>query len=421
MATSTLNRGWIVVFAGFGINLALGVLYSWSIFAKRFTEEWGWSSGTSSLPYAVAVAFFAAVLAFGGRAQDRFGPRLVATIGASFTGVGLLVSSLSTAENPLPVTLGFGVLTGSGIALGFVSTFPAAAKWFPAKRRGLVTGVVVSGFGIASVYIAPLTEYLLRSVGIRATFLALGVGFLVATVSLAQLVRNPPLGFPGPVMPLIADDDSAVHAPPVREFTWRELVRTRQFVQLWLMYGLTAFAGIMVIGHMAKITQAQLGVDLGFLLVAILAVGNAAGRIGAGVVADRLGSARTMTLVFTAQAVVLALTGFADTVALLSAAAFLIGFNYGADLSLFPLIITKYFGQANQGVNYGVVFTSWGVGGVFGSMAAGAIVDATGSYLPAFALAAGLCAVAAAITLFVREPVTPGNGPHARAPHSQRS
>jgi MFS transporter, OFA family, oxalate/formate antiporter len=164
----------------------------------------------------------------------------------------------------------------------------------------------------------------------------------------------------------------------------------------------------MVIGHMAKITQAQLGIDLGFLLVAVLAVGNAAGRIGAGIVADRLGSARTMTLVFSAQTLVLALTGFANTVLLLSAAAFLIGFNYGADLSLFPLIITEYFGQANQGVNYGVVFTSWGVGGVFGSMAGGAIVDATGTYLPAFAVAAALCAVAAGISVVTRPPDAQG-------------
>lgn len=403
-----VHRGWVVAAAGFGINLALGVLYSWSIFAKQLTADWGWSTGRSSLPYAVAVAVFALVLVFGGRAQDRLGPRLVATLGGALVGTGLLLSALATPETAWPMVAGFGVLTGSGIALGFVSTFPAAAKWFPPRRRGLVTGLVVSGFGIASVYIAPLTDWLLRTFGITSTFTMLGGGFFVATVALAQLIRNPPLGYSVAPVRAIEIPDTPAHPHPSHEpeaeYEWHEMVRTRQFVLLWLMYGLTAFAGIMIIGHMAKITQAQLGLDLGFLLVAVLAIGNAAGRVVAGVVSDRIGAVSTMSIVFTLQAVVVALLGLADTTLALSVAAFIIGFNYGADLSLFPVVITEYFGQANQGVNYGLVFTSWGVGGVFGSMVAGVIVDRTGTYGPAFLLASAMCGLAAVLTLFTRAP-----------------
>lgn len=406
MRLDAVNRGWVVVAAGFGINLALGVLYSWSIFAKQLVAEWDWSSGASSLPYAIAVALFATVLAFGGRAQDRFGPRVVATLGALLTGTGLLVSGLAGPDNRLPLILGFGVLTGSGIALGFVATFPAAAKWFPKRRRGFVTGVVVSGFGIASIYIAPLTEFLLRTQGISSTFFLLGAGFLSVTLALAQLVRNPPLKPPGPDLPVapLAEPESAT--PECRDFSYREVVHTRQFFLLWLMYGLTAFAGIMIIGHMAKITQVQLGRDLGFILVAVLALGNASGRIVTGAVADRFGPALTMTVVFSAQAVVVAVLGLAETVVMLSAAAFVIGFNYGADLSLFPMVVADYFGPANQGVNYGLVFTSWGVGGVLGSMSAGAIFDATGSYAGAYAIAAAFCVIAAVLSRLLKPPAT---------------
>jgi OFA family oxalate/formate antiporter-like MFS transporter len=84
--------------------------------------------------------------------------------------------------------------------------------------------------------------------------------------------------------------------------------------------------------------------------------------------------------------------------------AFMVGFGYGSDLSLFPCTVSEYFGPRNQGVNYGLVFTSWGVGGVFGAMTAGAIADNTGSYLWAYALAAALCAVAAALTFLTRAP-----------------
>lgn len=403
-----LNRGWVVAGAGFGINLALGVLYSWSIFAKQLTADWGWTTGQTSLPYAVAVAAFSAVLMFGGRAQDRLGPRLVATLGGALVGVGLLLSAMATPASRWPMVVGFGLLTGAGIALGFVSTFPAAAKWFPPRRRGLVTGLVVSGFGIASVYIAPLTDWMLERFGITATFTILGGAFFVATVTLAQFIRNPPLDAGIAVVPAetVPDTPAHPHPPhtPESEYDWHEMVRTRQYVLLWLMYGLTAFAGIMIIGHMAKITQAQLGRDLGFLLVAVLALGNASGRIVAGVVSDRIGAVRTMSIVFTLQAVAVALLGLTGTTAALSAAAFIIGFDYGADLSLFPVVVTEYFGQANQGVNYGLVFTSWGVGGVFGSMLAGAIVDATGSYGPAFLLASVMCGIAAVLTLFTHPP-----------------
>jgi OFA family oxalate/formate antiporter-like MFS transporter len=325
-------------------------------------------------------------------------------------GLGLLVSGLAGPRSHAPMTLGFGVLTGSGIALAFVSTFPAAAKWFPPNRRGLVTGLVVSGFGIASVYIAPLTDYLLITAGIRQTFFALGAGFLVATVALAQLIKNPP---PGYIPPHIGVEDvkAETSCPPARrDYDWHQMVRTRQFVLLWLMYGLTAFAGIMIIGHLAKITLLQTGLDLGFMLVAVLALGNASGRIVAGIVTDRIGAVRTMTIVFALQAVMMGLVGFAESAYVLSGVAFVIGFNYGADLALFPCVVSEYFGQANQGVNYGVVFTSWGVGGVFGSMAAGAIVDATGSYALAFALAAVMCLLAAGLSVATHPPAETQRG-----------
>ena len=400
----TRLHGLVVAAAGFGINLALGVLYSWSVFSNALSAEWGWTAAQASVPYSVAVAFFALVTAFAGRVQDRIGPRAVATAGGALLGLGMIVSSLASPRTGLPLILGFGVLCGSGIAMGFIATFPAAAKWFPETRRGLVTGVVVAGFGIASVYIAPLTQALLASYGVQRTFLVLGAAFLVATVLLAQLVTNPPPGyFPGPTPP---PDVLEAQCPPTRrELDWHEAVRTRQFWMLWLMYGLTAFAGVMIIGHMAGIATAQVpGPDLGFLLVAVLAVGNASGRIGAGVLSDRIGSVRTMRYVFCIQAVVMLLLAAAHSVAFLAALAFMVGFDYGSDLSLFPCTVSEYFGPSNQGVNYGLVFTSWGVGGVFGAMAAGAIADATGSYLGAYVLAAVLCALAAVLTLFTRRP-----------------
>ena len=404
---SMVTRGWIVTFAGLGINLALGVLYSWSVVAKTLSKPvaesgWGWSAGQASLPYALGVGVFAISMVFAGRAQDRFGPRIVATIGGALCGAGLIVASFGTAENGIPIILGFGLLTGLGIGLGYAAATPAAVKWFPASRKGFITGLVVAGFGLASVYIAPVTTWLLDTQDVSGTFRILGIAFLGVTVLLAQLLRNPPPGYL-PSESTGQKSSGATHTPD--EYDWRDMLRTRQFVLLWLMYAFSAFAGLMIIGHMAKIAAAQLpSLNLGFLLVAVLAIGNAAGRVAAGVVADRIGGVRTMLFVFVGQAAMMAALAFSRTPLALMPVAAAIGFCYGANLSLFPSTTAGFFGTRNLGVNYGLVFTAWGFGGVFGSMTAGTIVDRTGAYGIAYGIAAVLCLVAASLTFATRPP-----------------
>ncbi|MHB8706332.1 MAG: L-lactate MFS transporter [Coriobacteriia bacterium] len=422
----TSSRGWIVALAGLGINLALGVLYAWSVVAKSLTKEWGWSAGQASLPYAIAVGVFAIAMVFAGKAQDRLGPRIVATAGGALTGLGLIVASLATTDRAWPVLVGFGVLAGAGIGLGYAAATPAAVKWFPPARKGLITGVVVSGFGLASVYIAPLTQWILGTYGIPTTFRALGIGFFVATIALAQLLVNPPEGYvpegsvpvatpqvaitgdAGAAAPSSASSGAAqTGAPARRDYDWREMLRTRQFALLWVMYAFSAFAGLMIIGHMAKIAALQMsGMDLGFALVAVLAVGNAAGRLIAGIVSDRIGGIRTMLVVFVLQALMMGGLAIANAPAVLVPVAALVGFGYGANLSLFPSTTAGFFGTKHLGVNYGLVFTAWGVGGVFGSMTAGTIVDSTGTYAIAYGVAAGLCLLAAGLT-FVTKPPAP--------------
>ena len=136
-----LNRGWQVAFAGVGINLALGVLYSWSVVSKSIPTEWGWSEAGKSWPYSVACLVFSLVMVPAGRMQDRIGPRVVATIGGVLVGLGMIIASLTTSS--LGYIIGFGLLAGAGIGFGYASTTPPAVKWFPAARTGLIAGLVV--------------------------------------------------------------------------------------------------------------------------------------------------------------------------------------------------------------------------------------------------------------------------------------
>ncbi len=347
-------------------------------------------------------------MVFAGRAQDRFGPRLVASLGGALCGIGMIVASFGTRSSTLPITVGFGVLTGVGMGLGYAAATPAAVKWFPPQRKGLITGIVVAGFALASVYIAPLTKLLLQLYGVPGSFRFLGIMFLLVTVGLAQLLVNPPAGYvPVGSRPAALAGGKGASPAVASNYGWRQMLRTPQFALLWLMYACSAFAGLMIIGHMAKIAALQMsGLDLGFLLVAVLAIGNALGRVVAGVVSDKIGGIRTMLIVFLAQAAMMGVLAFSHTVATLVPVAAAVGFCYGANLSLFPSTTAGFFGTENLGVNYGLVFTAWGVGGVFGSMVAGSIVDSAGSYGLAYAIAAGLCVLAAGLT-FVTKPPAP--------------
>jgi OFA family oxalate/formate antiporter-like MFS transporter len=390
------RRGWVVTLAGMGLNLALGILYAWSVFSKQLAEAvekggFGWSKTQATMPYTIAIACFAFMMVPAGRLQDRLGPRLVASIGGVLTGVGLVVASFSSAGSAAPAMIGFGVLAGTGFGLGYAAATPAAVKWFPPEKKGLITGLVVAGFGVAPVYIAPLSKYLIGNWGVAGAFRILGIAFLVVATAFAQFIKNPD------VPPFLVNKAVAGAPLPTRvEKTWREMIKTPTFYSLWLQYACAATAGLMIIGHMAKIVavQSQNTIQIGFVFVALLAIFNASGRIVAGIISDYIGRVVTLGLVCILQATTMFFFQGLSTVTGFIVGAALVGFNYGACLSLFPATAADQWGTKNMGMNYGLLFTAWGVGGVFGPILAGQIADRTGSYAGAYNVA-GLLLIAA--------------------------
>jgi OFA family oxalate/formate antiporter-like MFS transporter len=320
-------------------------------------------------------------------------------------GVGMILASRST--DYLNYVLGFGLLTGTGIGFGYASATPPAVKWFAAARTGMIAGIVVSGFGLASVYAAPLTQWLVgQPGGVQSTMWILGIAFLIAVVVLAQLLRIPPAGY---VPPGSAPASPAAAAKKV-DFAPTEMLRTNQFYLLWFMYACGAGAGLMIISKLASIADVQAGVKLGFVFVASLALGNGAGRILAGTLSDRLGRKPTIVGCLLLQAALMVLLTFATagsalaSVPVLAIISALIGANYGANLALYPSVTKDYYGLKNFGVNYGLVFTAWGIGGFALALLAGRLYDMYGSYKVSCYVAAGLLLVAAATASLLRAP-----------------
>ncbi len=467
------NKGWTVTLAGIGINLALGVLYTWSVIKKAIPVEWGWSDSDKALPYSIACIVFACVMVPAGRLQDRIGPRWVATAGGILTGIGCIIASY--AVTVAGFVIGFGVFAGAGIGLGYAAATPPAVKWFSARKTGLIAGLVVAGFGLASVYISPIANHLtgfslsgkpvpeleqlareqarfdnelkaaqasreaeqgdpgtaeithasleiaakeaaLRDAGsrllalkernIHRTLLIFGIGFLIVVTVLAQFLVAPPQGYQPPdVHPggLRAADAAPVNLGPAG------ILRTPLFYLLWTMYAFAAGAGLMIIGNITTI--AKLGkIEAGFILVALLAIGNAAGRIIAGMLSDRIGRLWTMCIIFLFQAGLMMVlrTGLTDMIAFIIVS-MLLGFNYGACLSVFPSAVKDNFGLKNFGINYGLVFTAWGAGGFIFPLFAGKLFEAakkttgTGSYNDAYLTATCVLVLAAGITFVTRK------------------
>jgi OFA family oxalate/formate antiporter-like MFS transporter len=418
MGGEVKHRGKSVAMAGVGINLALGVLYTWSIFkgAIRQSIEAGgsgsfnWSLDALNDPYATCCLVFAFTMILAGRCQDRFGPRITATIGGLFVGAGFIWISQTTSYTGW--ILGFGILVGAGIAFGYSSATPPAMKWYPPTRTGMIAGIVVSGFGLASVYIAPLAKYLLGVWGMSGAMLFFGIAFLLTVSLLARLLVNPPEGYvpPGFIERRLQTPeaiearkkfDLANNVPP------REMLRTPTFWILWLTYGIGAGAGLMVIGSVAGMAKKSLG-ESAFMAVALLAVGNAAGRIAAGALSDRIGRRQTLAFVFFLQGLLMfaaiPITGSEETAALvLVLLATGIGFNYGANLALFPSFTKDLWGFRNFGVNYGIVFTAWGIGGFVLSRVSQSLIAETGSFTTSFATAGVLLLAGTVLSLFIRE------------------
>lgn len=398
----SLARAWTVVAAGVGVNLCLGVLYSWSVFAAALIDKFHWTKTESQFPYTLACLIFAACMIPGGRMVDKIGPRWVVTLGALFCGAGMIMSSSSTTV--ATVTVGFGILVGAAMGFGYAAPTPAAVKWFQPHKKGLIAGLVVGGFGGASVYVSPLTNYLVKTYGLQRAFFVEGIIFLVTMLVLAQLLSLPPkegfvpYGGPAPAT------KAAAAATGGRDYTPGEMVKTPQFYLLWIMFCFGASAGLMIIGHLAKISQLQGGINWGFILVAVLAVANAGGRIIFGTLSDKIGRTQTMLLVFALQAVNMFLFSYYTTTATLLLGSVLTGAAYGANLSLFPSTTFDYFGLKNGGLNYSLVFSAWGIASLIGPIIAGRAADLTGGYTGGYIISGILLLVAAVLALVTKPP-----------------
>jgi OFA family oxalate/formate antiporter-like MFS transporter len=192
------------------------------------------------------------------------------------------------------------------------------------------------------------------------------------------------------------------------DYTWKEMIRTRPFILLWLSYLMSAAAGLMLIGHMASIAGVQAKWQAGFLLVVVLSVFNALGRVAGGILSDKAGRTNALLIVFLIQAVNMFAFSWYQSIPLLIFGSALAGLAYGSLFALFPAVTADFFGIRNLGVNYGLVFSGWGVAGIIGPIIGGIVADQTGTYNYSYIISAVMLLAGALMVRKVKAPVRKG-------------
>lgn len=381
---------WTIPFAGFLLAFMGGFSYAWGSFVVPLVSDLGWTTSEATMPFTIFMVVFALFMFPAGRLQDIYGPQIVSAIGAVLFMIAYgLASMVYTFPYPWWLQITYGILGGIACGLTYACVAPPARKWFPDKP-GFAISAAVMGFGLAAVFAAPLkAEHIIPAFGINGTLIIIGVLTLIVCIGAALLIKNPPIGW----IPQGWQPKASQSTKTQIEATPKDLIKSPVFWTSWMTFALVIAGGLMCIPIFP--TYGELVIGLTALeaagAIAIFASFNGFGRPFAGFLSDKYGIVRVMIVSYIIQTLTLLLfSTFAVSLITLYISAALLGWGFAVTLALFPALAASCFGTKHLGVNYGLLFTAFGVGALAPSMGA-AIFDATGSYTPAF-ITAGIMA-----------------------------
>jgi MFS family permease len=375
---------WMVPPAALAVHLCIGQAYAFSVFNAPLTKIIGitqsapddWSLTTLGWIFSLAIVFLGLSAAFAGKWLEKVGPRRTMFTAACCFGGGLLVSALGVYLHQTALLyLGYGVIGGIGLGLGYVSPVSTLIRWFP-DRRGMATGMAIMGFGGGAMIAAPGSVALMNyfksatSTGVAETFVVLGVVYFISMTIGALAIRIPP-----------ADWKPAGWTPPVtanRMITKNHVhidqaLKTPQFYLLWLVLFLNVTAGIGVLGQASVMIQESFkasitaGAAAGF--VGLLSLFNMGGRFVWASASDWIGRKNTYFVFFVLGAVLYYLVpqfARAGNVALFVAAYCVILSMYGGGFATIPAYLADMFGTAFVGGIHGRLLTAWAAAGIAG-------------------------------------------------------
>jgi OFA family oxalate/formate antiporter-like MFS transporter len=392
------NR-WLLAGGGVLIQLALGSVYAWSVFRDPLMKKFGWSISEVTWAFSIAILVLGFAAFLGGLWMSRVGPRTVGIAAGICYGLGVASASLS-AGRIWVLYVGYGVLGGLGLGLGYIVPVATLVKWFP-DRRGFITGLAVAGFGAGALLTAPLAATLILQVGVMQTLAILGIAYLIMVVAGASVMQNPPDGWaPEGWHPSAKKQSQRGTA----EFALQEALSTWQWYALWAILFLNVTAGISIISQAAPMAKEISGVPplVAAGMVGIISIANGAGRLLWAWLSDAIGRRNVFFIMFLVQAALFFLMPSQREFTILVTLCFIVLSCYGGGFGTMPAFAADLFGPRWIGSIYGLMLTAWGFAGVFGPLLIARIREVTGSYSGALTIIACVMLVSSLLPLLVR-------------------
>ena len=366
------------------LQICFGTVYAWSFFQTLLVAQLGWSFTDSAIAFSVAIFSLGTSAAWAGAALPRLGPRRLALAGSVMFSGGYLIAGLALhLDAILLFYLGYGVIGGAGIGLGYVTPVATVAKWFP-DRKGLATGIVVMGFGLGALLLSKVLAPLLMlgtEGDLPLVFAWLGVVFAAILIPSSLALRDPPADFAAAPTNAPDEAESDDDAGPVALY-----LHSPEFAMMWLVFFFNIAAGISVISFQSSLLQdvwgladpsiePQILAEYGATLIAVSSLCNGVGRLFWGLLSDRIGPVRVFRILLASQMVVFGVLMTERDPWVFSALVCYVLLYFGGGFATMPSFVLDVFGAKRMSVIYGAVLTAWAAAGIFGPLYVGYLKD----------------------------------------------
>ena len=374
--------------------------YVWTLFTGPLNQKLGTTLAELQWTFSLLIILQTWCSPMQAYLVDRYGPRLLISVGALMSGGGWVLSSY--VDNLWALYFTYGVICGFGTGIIYVGIIGLMVRWFP-DRRGLATGLAAAGYGFGAFFTSFPIDSMIKSSGYAHTLVVWGVIQGVIGIVAAQWLRVPPEGW----LPEGYSPATATTSQTGRSYTPREMLKNPVFYLLFFMMALMSTSGLMVtsnVGPFANeyhVAQAMvLGMAALPLSLTLSRVTNGLTRPFFGWVSDHIGREMTMFVAFSLEAVaILVLFAFIDRPALFVVLTGLVFFGWGEIFSLFPSTLTDTFGPKFAATNYGFLYIAQGVGSILGGPAAAYLKQMTGSWNAVFIIVAALDIITALLAI----------------------
>lgn len=364
------------------IQFCCGSLYAWSVFNTPIDEAMSGDPTNAQAPvtFYIAVGMFGVSAASMGPWLERHGPKKALMLSSSLFFLGNLLSSLAIYLKAIWLLyIGYGVIGGFGLGLGYISPVSPLQKWFP-NKRGMAAGLAVCGFGAGSIAIGKVILPLIQSVGLSLTFVVLGCCYFTAMMCVALLFRIPPPGYQQNSNSVDSIEKSAQTKPPEIKLTLIESIKSVDFLLLYIMFLANAVFGLVVISRLSNMITQLYGKNANdaATIVSVNGALNLFGRLFFSTISDKIGRKACFLIMLTTQTIVVATfpaytehrVYWAFLVCM-----FALTMCYGGGFGVIPAFLADMFGSSNIGACHGIILTAWSLAGVGGGLTFTAIYN----------------------------------------------